>query len=314
MIPGNGSCFKNGDLLYFSGPYTIVSGPRRGSTPIASVRQASTQAPNVIGSAQKTSKYLICNVNILWSMWLNRRLCFRQHRHSDRRRARWGSRHSQKRPVQILIRSEKRTACHHRSCTGDSTTGPWNFGFHLVTETCRRFIVSTLGSRICAGTIGAHPRPGTPHCLHAGCSPTHGSETASRCGWLHFTPTRSNKLLNYRSVTIRRWAAVPADQRPPPQPGWKNHRDAAGDRQLWAAAHAGDPRVPALKGFIIHLQYWQNITFVAGKPDDIPLDLGHRNDGILAHCLLMMKSGFGFSPPGGRGHCSAPGSQGERMF
>ncbi|XP_029690055.1 embryonic polyadenylate-binding protein-like isoform X2 [Takifugu rubripes] len=37
------------------GPYTIVSGPRRGSTPIASVRQASTQAPNVISSAQKTN-------------------------------------------------------------------------------------------------------------------------------------------------------------------------------------------------------------------------------------------------------------------
>ncbi|CAG11304.1 unnamed protein product, partial [Tetraodon nigroviridis] len=37
------------------GPYTIVSGPRRGSTPIASVRQASTQAPNIISSAQKTN-------------------------------------------------------------------------------------------------------------------------------------------------------------------------------------------------------------------------------------------------------------------
>lgn len=36
-------------------------------------------------------------------------------------------------------------------------------------------------------------------------------------------------VFNYRFVTIRRRAAVPADQRPPPKPGWKNHRDAAGD-------------------------------------------------------------------------------------
>lgn len=61
----------NRELLSFSGPYTIVSGPRRGSTPIASVRQASTQAPNIISSAQKTSKYLIRDVIVLWSMCLS---------------------------------------------------------------------------------------------------------------------------------------------------------------------------------------------------------------------------------------------------
>lgn len=60
------------ELFYFSGPYTIVSGPRRGSTPIASVRQASTQAPNIISSTQKTSKYLIRDVIVLWSKCLSR--------------------------------------------------------------------------------------------------------------------------------------------------------------------------------------------------------------------------------------------------
>ena len=58
--------------FYFAGPYTIVSGPRRGSTPIASVRQASTQAPNIISSTQKTSKYLTSDIIILWSMCLSR--------------------------------------------------------------------------------------------------------------------------------------------------------------------------------------------------------------------------------------------------
>lgn len=49
--------------LTFLGPYTTQfsgsSGPRRGSTPIATVRQASTQAPRIVSSTQKTSKYLI---------------------------------------------------------------------------------------------------------------------------------------------------------------------------------------------------------------------------------------------------------------
>lgn len=47
----------------FLGPYATQfsgsSGPRRGSTAIATVRQASTQAPRIVSSTQKTSKYLI---------------------------------------------------------------------------------------------------------------------------------------------------------------------------------------------------------------------------------------------------------------
>lgn len=45
-----------------------------------------------------------------------------------------------------------------------------------------------------------------------------------------------------------RWASVPPDPEHAPQPGWQDHRHAAGDRQLWAPAHAGVTRVPALKG------------------------------------------------------------------
>lgn len=39
-----------------------------------------------------------------------------------------------------------------------------------------------LGSAyICGGATSAHSRPRAPHCLHAGRSSTHGSETASGC-------------------------------------------------------------------------------------------------------------------------------------
>lgn len=58
----------------------------------------------------------------------------------------------------------------------------------------------------------------------------------------------SNMCLLVRSLfaVIHRWATVPIDPRPSPKLGWKNHWDAAGDRQLGAAAHAGVARVPAL--------------------------------------------------------------------
>lgn len=46
----------------FLGPYSNQfvgnSVARRGSTAIATVRQASTQAPRIVSSTQKTSKYL----------------------------------------------------------------------------------------------------------------------------------------------------------------------------------------------------------------------------------------------------------------
>lgn len=53
----------------FSGPYrpqfAVSSGPRRGSTPIATVRQASTQAPRIVSAAQRTSEYLMHDNSIL---------------------------------------------------------------------------------------------------------------------------------------------------------------------------------------------------------------------------------------------------------
>lgn len=56
------------------GPYTTQfvgsSAPRRGSTPIATVRQASTQAPRIVSSTQKTSKYQICD-NTMSSILVN---------------------------------------------------------------------------------------------------------------------------------------------------------------------------------------------------------------------------------------------------
>lgn len=48
--------------LHVLGPYSTQflgsSVPRRGSTAIATVRQASTQAPRIVSSTQKTSMYL----------------------------------------------------------------------------------------------------------------------------------------------------------------------------------------------------------------------------------------------------------------
>lgn len=74
--------------------------------------------------------------------------------------------------------------------------------------------------------------------------------------WLLFYVDQSNLLRVYLSVLIslppsppaltQRGAIVPADSCPSPKLGWKNHWDAAGDRQLRAAAHVGVARVSAL--------------------------------------------------------------------
>lgn len=65
--------------LHVLGPYSTQflgsSVPRRGSAAIATVRQASTQAPRIVSSTQKTSMYLnydnriSSNLNVM-SMWI----------------------------------------------------------------------------------------------------------------------------------------------------------------------------------------------------------------------------------------------------
>lgn len=56
------------------------------------------------------------------------------------------------------------------------------------------------------------------------------------------------RLLTSVSAMTRRGATLPTDPRPSSKPGWKNHWDAAGDRQLRAAAHAGVARVSTVQG------------------------------------------------------------------
>lgn len=120
-------------------------------------------------------------------------LCFRQYRDSDCWRPHQHSWYSQKRPVQILICREKPPARYCHSCSGGSATGSWNIGFIMEKSQVIHFFLSNNKSSLdpwtCAGAISAHPRPGTPHCLHAGCCPSHGSETASRCSSLYFSRT-----------------------------------------------------------------------------------------------------------------------------
>lgn len=55
-------------------------------------------------------------------------------------------------------------------------------------------------------------------------------------------------LLSLPPSSFSRRASVPSHPKHAPQPGWKDHRHAVGDRQLRVAPHAGVSRVSPLQG------------------------------------------------------------------
>ncbi len=68
---------------------------------------------------------------------------------------------------------------------------------------------------------------------------------------LFFPVAISNCFLSVLHVPVLfslRWAVVSSHPGNAPQSSREDHRNAARDRQLWAAAHAGVPWDPALQG------------------------------------------------------------------
>ncbi|XP_044067795.1 polyadenylate-binding protein 1-like isoform X2 [Siniperca chuatsi] len=168
------------------GPYTTQfvgsSVPRRGSTPIATVRQASTQAPRIISSTQKTNNIGTQTVGGRTDM------------------------------PGVTRNSQYKYSCAVRNVQQVITVpGPMT-------------------------RLQVVPAPMMEPPVHI-----QGQEPLT-ASMLAAAPLMDQKQL----LAILRGAIVPTDPCPSPKPGWKNHWDAAGDRQLGAAAHARLARVPAL--------------------------------------------------------------------
>ncbi len=68
------------------------------------------------------------------------------------------------------------------------------------------------------------------------------------CFSLFVNPTTWRNEANV-SFSSPRWASLPTYPEYASQPGWQDHRYAAGNRQLGAPPHAGVPRVFALQGW-----------------------------------------------------------------
>lgn len=168
------------------------------------------------------------------------------------------------------------------------------------------FKTSSLGSRTCAGTIGAHPGPGTPDYLHAGSSPSHRPEAASWCSSLHFSQTRSSCCLTPLLCTGERLYPLIGALHPNLAgkiTGMLLEIDNSELLHMLETPESLHSKVSSCscRANLMTFQLWH-------------LVLGHRWQDIgWSFTALMTKSCFHLVS-GGWGDRGAPGSQGEGMF